>query len=425
MASTALSGTTISNPYYQYITTTGIIVPDTSDIIEGVQSEWRSAFSDAISVNAATPQGLIISMEALGRKSVLEACSLVANQLNPNTATGIFLDVHGALFACSRFGDTHSNARCLVTGVPGTVIPAGSVIRNDNDDLFTSSEDATIEENGQVYVYFYANDPGAISATNLDYISTPVVGWETVSTVNAVTGAVTESDAEYRKRIADSRYTGLAMIPSIRAKLNAVDGIQGYALYENFTGGTKTIQNEDGTNSNVTLPAHSICLIVKDASNSEAIAKALYTSKPCGCDYTSLSGHSVSVVVIDRGGTREVPYTITFNTAASVTLDVEISVKTNKYAGDDLYAKIKAAIKTWQENGVPEVEGISIGTAVSPFEISNGVSAQLPEIIVNYVKAAEHGQTLGYAPVAIDAGAIAAIPDGNIVVVIDGNTVTQ
>ena len=401
MASTALSGTTISNPYYQYITTTGIIVPDTSEIVAGVQSEWRSAFSDAISVNAATPQGLIISMEALGRKSVLEACSLVANQLNPNTATGIFLDVHGALFACSRFGDTHSNARCLVTGVPG------------------------IEENGQVYVYFYANDPGAISATNLNYISTPVVGWETVSTVNAVTGAVTESDAEYRKRIADSRYTGLAMIPSIRAKLNAVDGIQGYALYENFTGGTKTIQNEDGTNSNVTLPAHSICLIVKDASNSEAIAKALYTSKPCGCDYTSLSGHSVSVVVIDRGGTREVPYTITFNRAEAVTLDVEISVKTNKYAGDDLYAKIKAAIQTWQENGVPEVEGISIGTAVSPFEISNGVSAQLPEIIVNYVKAAEHGQTLGYAPVAIDAGAIAAIPQENIVVVIDGNTVTQ
>ena len=423
MASTAISGGTLSNPYYQYITTTGIIVPDTSTLSLQVQGEWTNAFGSALSLNPSTPQGLIISMETLQRKSVLECCSLVANQLNPNTATGIFLDAHGAVFAVSRFGATHSNARCLITGVPGTVIPAGSQVRNADNDIFQSQEAATIGDNGQVYIYFYAQDAGPITATGISSIATPVDGWETVTSVNAVTGGNTESDAVFRARINDSRYTGLAMLQSVRAKLNAIENISGYALYNNGEGGPKTILNEDGTESSVVVNAHSICLIVNGGDH-DAIAEALHRSVSLGCGYTGLTGHSVSRVVYDQVGPRQVPETITFNTASEVTLDVEISVKTGKYAGDDLRDKIVAAITSWAAGDVPEVDGISIGSPVSPFEIGAAVSAQLPEIILSYVKAAEAGKTPGYAPVAVDAGAIAIIPEANISVVIDGATVS-
>ena len=428
-----IAGQTFS-PYYQYINATGIIVPDTSEIQRMVEAEWQNAFGDSISVNPSTPQGIMIAMSVTARKGVLETCALTANQLNLDTATGQFLDAHGSLFTLERIPASPSEVECTLTGVPGTTIEAGSQVRSTSGDLFESRTTAIIGgTNGgnSVNVTFYSVEAGPIpiSPGSITSIATPVSGWETVSVTSAdgcIIGRDVERDNEFRARIRDSRYSGLSMLASIRAKLNTISDISGYALYNNPTGANLTIDNEDGTPSSVVLVPHSICLIVKSAATTglqDSIANQLFHSVPVGCDYTGLTGNSITRNVYDYANGRPVAYPITFNVANPVLLDCIIKVKRNTYGGDGLAETIKSAIETWAAGEVPGVDGISVGMAISPFEISCGVSAQIPEIIISEVMLGLHGGTSsGYTPIAIDAGSIPSISD--IAVVIDGSTTT-
>ena len=85
-----------------YITSSGIIVPNTDNVISELQTEWIRQFGAQLSLDSSTPQGRIIETQAMVRKGTLGACAMVANQLNPNQAFGIFLDAHGAFFGVNR-----------------------------------------------------------------------------------------------------------------------------------------------------------------------------------------------------------------------------------------------------------------------------------------------------------------------------------
>ena len=85
-----------------YITSSGVIVPNTDNVISELQTEWTNQFGAQLSLDSSTPQGRIIETQAMIRKGTLGACAMVANQLNPNQAFGIFLDAHGAFFGVSR-----------------------------------------------------------------------------------------------------------------------------------------------------------------------------------------------------------------------------------------------------------------------------------------------------------------------------------
>lgn len=85
-----------------YITSSGVIVPNTDNVISELQTEWTNQFGAQLSLDSSTPQGRIIETQAMVRKGTLGACAMVANQLNPNRAFGIFLDAHGAFFGVNR-----------------------------------------------------------------------------------------------------------------------------------------------------------------------------------------------------------------------------------------------------------------------------------------------------------------------------------
>lgn len=85
-----------------YITSSGIVVPNTDNVISELQTEWTNQFGAQLSLDSSTPQGRIIETQAMIRKGTLGACAMVANQLNPNQAFGIFLDAHGAFFGVNR-----------------------------------------------------------------------------------------------------------------------------------------------------------------------------------------------------------------------------------------------------------------------------------------------------------------------------------
>jgi len=52
---------------YTYVTTTGVIIPDTADIKAVVQAEWKAALGDNLDVSDSSPQGVLIAAETASR----------------------------------------------------------------------------------------------------------------------------------------------------------------------------------------------------------------------------------------------------------------------------------------------------------------------------------------------------------------------
>src|SRR5262249_30052068 len=111
---------------YQYLNETGTIVPDTSDLLNGVGNEFKGAFGADLSVTSDTPQGVLIAAETEARDAVVRNNAALANQINPNIAGGVFLDAIAALTGLTRDSAKRSSVLCDLTGVAGTIIPAGS-----------------------------------------------------------------------------------------------------------------------------------------------------------------------------------------------------------------------------------------------------------------------------------------------------------
>src|ERR1700748_1520530 len=98
----------MSNSLYNYISTTGTIVPDTSDILSDVQTTYQDVFGTDIVLTPDTPQGLLITAEALAEAAVAANNAQLANQINPNIAGGVFLDAILALTGMQRTAQTQT-----------------------------------------------------------------------------------------------------------------------------------------------------------------------------------------------------------------------------------------------------------------------------------------------------------------------------
>lgn len=115
-----------------YITSSGIIVPNTDNVISELETEWTNQFGAQLSLDSSTPQGRIIETQAMIRKGTLGACAMVANQINPNQAFGIFLDAHGAFFGVNRPSGRNSEILdVLMTGIP-TSYPTCTLTVSEN-----------------------------------------------------------------------------------------------------------------------------------------------------------------------------------------------------------------------------------------------------------------------------------------------------
>ena len=112
---------------YQFITERGVIVPDTAESRERVIELFRAAFGNDIDTDPSTPSGLLITMFTEQRDAVARNNAALANQINPEQATGVFLD---GLFGFTG-GDRKPATRSIINGVTltgdaGTVVPVVS-----------------------------------------------------------------------------------------------------------------------------------------------------------------------------------------------------------------------------------------------------------------------------------------------------------
>lgn len=354
---------------YNYINENGVIVADTSTIKDEVTQEYKDNFGEQLVTDNGSPASVLITADTTSRVNLQETNAIMANQINPDIASGKFLDAIWSLTNGQRRKATSTVVpNVTITGVSGTVIPEGSVAELSDGTRFTTVQEVTIPASGTITVNFQSEDEGAIACpigglTNI--ADGGVLGWETViNTEAAILGLITQSDVEARTDRKLTLSVGAKALPfAITSGLYALDDVNSFKFRENFESTTQII---DG----VTMVRNSIYLCIDGATNSE-IANTLYAYKTIGAAYNNGASANPQETTITAPDTEQ-PYTVKFDRPDEIPTLIQITVKADASATDQT-ANIKNAILSYVKSNIRS-EGFKVGNDVSPFEISQNVA---------------------------------------------------
>lgn len=395
-------------PDYEYINQTGVIVPDTSDILTDVQNEYKNAFGEDLIVDPSTPQGLLITAETLARDAVVRNNAALANQVNPNLAGGTFLDAICALTGLEREKATRSTVTAQLTGVPGSIIPEGVRATTASGDLFESIATVIIGVGGTITAPFRSVEFGPISAPvgALDQIVDGVLGWDTIDNSDAaVLGVSEQTDQSLRaKRKVTLALQGVSLSEAIVSGLYNTEGVKSLAFRENVTSSTAVIDT-------ATLVAHSVYVCV-DGGSDEDVAQTLLRTKSGGCAWNGTE----EVEVIDQYSGQ--PYTVKFDRPEAVPFLVRTTVKVNSALINPTTA-VREAIMAYVNGEIEGEAGLIVGQSVSVFELSGAVNRLTPGIYVQTMETSDDdGATWSADEIPITIKQIATIEPGDITVTV-------
>jgi len=389
-----------------------------------VQGRIYTLESDLVVGTSTTATGTLVC-NVYGSYSHVNTEEYTITDVNSTSCvTGIISTATNTAQINTGTADTFTKIVITCAGKAGTTVLAGSVISDgtyeyviDDDILIggtlTGPGTATCKTAGAI-------TPTVHTVTQIVENSTKG-NWESVTNIDIDTpGVDIESDANYRRRILESRWTGTAYLNAIRSALEQLDGYQSMLLWENGTNATRYLYKdangvitETADESVVTsiphleIDPHAIILVYNGTTPYDAIAQALYESKSAGCGLTAISstiasGLSQTGYAVDPATNRS--YAMTFNIPQALAIDVAVTVSKNNYTGStaDLQSAVSNAITNWANNKVDNVEGLELGRDVYGYEVGAAISDQIPEIKIKTV-------TFSYTPAGGSATSGAAV----------------
>ena len=392
---------------YQFITERGVIVPDTADSRERVIELFRSAFGNDIDTDPSTPSGLLITMFTEQRDAVARNNAALANQINPEQSTGVFLDALFGFTGGQRNPATRSIInRVTLTGDAGTVVPVGTIARTISGDQFQSVAQVTLNVMGTATADFIAIEYGPIEcgAHELQTIATSVLGLIGIdNATGAVVGRKSETDSQVRRR----RRTTLAIQSistpeAIRSRLANIETVRSHQFLENYT-------DETAVKRGITLKANSIWVCVEGGTDEE-IATAIHDSKTIGAGYNG----DVQYDIVDPRSL--VTYPILFDRPREVALLIRVTVRASSL---DVQNLIPDLVMNYVNGELEGDVSFVVGVDVSPWEISGAINQQEPLISVQKVELSLVGSGVWSSDVyALDIDQVARTQRSSITVVI-------
>jgi len=383
---------------YEFVSSLGVVVPDTATLREKVVSEWQEAFGADLVTDPETPQGVMITAEVEARDAVARNNAELANQINPDIAGGIFLDAIWALTRGSRRAATRSLiSGAILGGASGTIVPAGSLAAVDGTgDLFRTTGTVVIGAGGTVTASLESVDTGPIAAgiNQLVNVATAVLGWETITNPSAaVLGTNEESDISARRRRRNTlALQGVALPEAIISRVYDVEDVRSVVFRENVTSSPQVI---DGVN----MIPHSIFVGVSGGDD-DAIALALLSTKSLGAGW---NGNTTVDVVEPASG---VTYSVQFDRPVAVPVYVKVSARFNGVDGATI---IPSAITAYANGELDGEDGFVIGADITTFELAGAINQIEPRITVALIELSTDGVTFSGAAVPISIEQIATL----------------
>jgi hypothetical protein len=321
-------------------TTAGLVIPAESDILAGVQADINAAFGGDVNPALETPQGQLASSEAaiIGAKN--DAIALLINQVDPATASGRFQDAIARIYYLDREPAAGTVVTVACVGLTGTVIPVGSLVKDNQGYTYASTAAGTIPATGSISLPFVNLQAGPLpvgagAITGAPYQAIP--GWESATNAAAgVTGRNAESRADFEYRRKQSvALNAVNSLQSIYANVFAVAGVTDVYVTENVTSAPTSVGS-----TGYMLAAHSIYVAAVGGTAAD-IARAIWNKKPPGADYNG----NTSAVVQDTNYSIPYPsYTVKFQTPANVPILFAVQIANNPALPSNIVALVKAAI---------------------------------------------------------------------------------
>lgn len=367
---------------FNYITPTGTIVPDTSELRADVEAEWKAIFGQDLVVTSETPQGALITAETESRDALVRNNAELANQINPDIAGGVFLD---AIWALTR-GRRRSATRSVLNGVefrgiPNTIIPARSVaVVEATGARFLTSIDMVIGSNGLVTGRAVAEETGPVAAPvgGLNEVASSVLGWEQVyNPTAAVLGSLIESDiASRRRRRQTLALQSISLPEAIISRLYDVEGVRSVSFRENTS-------SQEAIIDGITLFPKSVYACVEGGEETE-VATALLNSKTGGAAWNG----SVSVGLIEPSSNQA--YNVRFDRPVERNKILRVTIRSTTL---DAQSIIPDAISRYVNGEIDGENGLVLGADLSPFEIAGAINQVEPRIFVRKVESSSDGVT--------------------------------
>ena len=360
---------------YRFINERGLIIPDTSALRAKVIADFQAAFGADIDTDPASPSGLLITLHTEMRDAVARNNAELANQINPDIATDVFLD---AIFALTDPQGRKPAIKSMLNGVvltgqAGTIVPAGTVAAAQDGSQWALVQQLTIGQNGTATGDFIATEYGAIDCQphQLQTIITGVLGLTAVDNpTGAVVGRNAESDVALRRRRRMTLASQSMSTPeAIRSRVGAIESVRSLSFLENISNAQQTIRG-------IVMAPHSIWACVEGGTDQE-VAQALFDSKTAGAGYNG----QVQVDITDPRS--QVTYPVLFDRPNEVQLLIRVTVKPSALAAVGIIPQLVMNYV----NG--ELEGdvsFVVGSDVSPWEISGAINQQEPRLSVTNVE---------------------------------------
>lgn len=390
---------------YNYVTSQGVIVPDTATTRADIEGEWQAAFGADLVTTPETPQGTIITLQTEQRDGIARNNAALANQINPDIAGGIFLDALLSFTGGARRSATRSTiAGVVFSGVPGTNIPAGSqAIASASGQIFTTDNPMVIASGGSITGSMTAVEAGPIEVpvNGLDTVASAVLGWETVTNPSAaVPGDLEESDIAARARRRQTlALQSVSTVEAIISRVMSIPEVRSMSFRENTASTTQTI---DG----ISMIAHSVYACVQGGSDAD-VAQALYDTKTVGAAYNGAE----SVTVVDAlSGQAQV---VKFDRPTDIPILVRVTVRPTAL---DVQNLVRDAIMDYVNGDLEGGMGLTVGTNVYPFEFSGACNQVEPSVVVTNVELSTDGSTWTSAPLVVALDEVATLQRSSITV---------
>ncbi|OOF84423.1 hypothetical protein BKG93_07775 [Rodentibacter ratti] len=297
------------------LTETGIQIERLNDIVVRFEEGFRQIYGQNIDLSPDTPDGQVVGLLSQIKMDIEELAENIYRQLDPDVATGTWLEQRVAYAGLMRRNASYSYLRsAILTGEPYTELHLGLVVSDPNKVRWILISNVQLDGNGSARADFRSEELGGFNlAKNTTLtIETITLGLNSVTTFEAAElGVEEETDQQLRERFFVSR---------TKNAQNSADAIQGKIASLPDVKQVNVLENNTGQQDKNGVRPHSINVIVEGGEDHQ-IAKIIYDNKGAG---VGLQGETE--VILKIGNERRTLY---FDRVVPV--DVQVSLRLVRY----------------------------------------------------------------------------------------------
>lgn len=393
-------------------TAAGLVIPAETDVLAGVQADMNAAFGGGLNPALETPQGQLASSQAAVIADKNNEIATVVNQVDPQYAADRFQDAIGRIYFLTRKPATPTAVTVTLTGLAGTVIPAGTLAQDTSGNTYAASGAATIGITGIVDAEFQniQNGPIPCAAGTLTQVYQAVPGWDAIT--NAADGTMgqnveSRADFEYRRKNSVA-LNGKGTPTAIYAEVFALTDVLDVYVKDNPSG---TTVNTGSTN--YPLLPHSVYVAVVGGADAD-IAAAIWRKKDVGCDYNG----NTSVVITDTSGYNypQPTYTVKFERPAALPVKFTVQLVNDASLPSNIVQLVQNAIVA-RFNGADGTTRERMGSLILASRYYGAVVSVAPNVSLISVLIGTSTPTLSQVAVGIDQKPTLNIADISVTLV--------